>query len=137
PRTADRLEAASLRGLLHSERDNMREAVEQHRTAGIPAVLADSATLARRLKQGWDPDDPLLQVAWHPVVVAAAGAIGHRRDLEALRPELERWVRECGIEEVWCRNAAQVPRHDTGALVAWATPTNRAELTSAILRGHL
>jgi hypothetical protein len=131
-RAADRLEAASLRCLRHAERDTMRTALEEHRRAGMPAVLVDPATCARRLNMGWDPNDPLLRVAWHPVVVAAAGAMGHRRDLEALRPELEQWVRECGVEEPWCRNASLVPRHDTGAMVAWAPPMNRMELTSAI-----
>src|SRR6266851_1011543 len=130
-RAADRLEAASLRGLRHAERDTMRAALEEHRRAGMAAVLVDSATCARRLNKGWDPNDPLLRVAWPPVVVAAAGAMRNRRDLEALRPELERWVRECGVEEPWCRNAALVPRQDTGAMVAWAPPMNRMELTSA------
>ncbi len=131
-RAADQRVAASRRALLVGELDALRAEVERRRTAGIPAPRIAPTPLANRLAGGWDAHDPLLHLAWHPVVVDAAGAMGHRRDLERLRPELERWAGECGIEEPWCRDAAPVPRHDTGEPVPWARPMRRCDLDATV-----
>lgn len=130
-RAAEQREAASRRGLRIGEIDELRQAIELRRITGSPAPRLTAAVLARRLKSGWDPADPLLHMAWHPVVVDAMGAMGHRRDLEILRPELQRWVGECGIEEPWCRNAALVARHDTHELVRWTPSLSREQLDTA------
>ncbi|MFG2979552.1 integrase [Streptomyces sp. NPDC048331] len=131
-RAADHHEAASRRGLLVREIDSLRDAVERRREAGIPASQAFGATITQRLKSGWDPDDPLLHMSWHPFVVETASAMGHRRDLERLRPELERWVAECGLQQPWCRNAALVPRHNDGELMSWAAPMARHQLDTTV-----
>jgi len=85
-RAADQREAAALRYLPQSEVGLQRHVIEDHRPAGIPAPRLAASALARRLRVGWDPADPLLHLAWHPVVVAAAGAVGERRAFETLRP---------------------------------------------------
>jgi hypothetical protein len=131
-RTADLREARSRRGLLIRERGDLRDGIEQRRLAGVPAYRAGACTIAQRLGNGWDPSDPLLRVAWHPLVVEVAGALGHRRDLETLRPELERWAAECGVTERWCRDAPAIPRHDTGDLVPWVRPMARHELDTTV-----
>lgn len=131
-RAADTHEAQSRRGLLIREIDQLHAAIEHRRRAGTPAYQAAPSTISQRLRTGWDPDDPLLHLAWHPLVVEAAGAMGHRRNLEILRPELERWAAECGIAERWCRDGAPVGRHDTGELVGWSRPMARHELDAAI-----
>lgn len=131
-RAADAHEARSRRGLLVRELDDLRTAIEQRRLAGTPAYRVAASTISQRLKTGWDPHNPLLRLAWHPFVVEAAGAMGHRRDLEILRPELERWAAVCGIVEPWCRDAVLVARHDTGELVPWARPMDRRELDTAV-----
>lgn len=110
----------------------MRDGIERRRIATVPAPLISTGGLEKRLNDGWDPHDPLLRMAWHPVVLEVASAMGHRRDLEILRPELERWVQECGIQEPWCRNPAEVPRQDTGELVPWAQPMSRQQLDTTL-----
>ena len=80
-RAADQREAAALRYLPQSEVGLQRHVIEDHRAAGIPAPRLAASALARRLRVGWDPADPLLHLAWHPVV-----AVGQRRVLETLRP---------------------------------------------------
>lgn len=127
-RAADRREAASIRGVSLAELPQLSEAIDARRRAGVPAPRLPAHVVARRLAAGWLTDDPLLHVAWHSVVVDAVGAMGHRRQLESLRPALERWVTECGIEEPWCRGAALVPRLDNGELVPWALPGDRNHL---------
>ncbi len=131
-RAADQQEVASRRYLAVEELPLLAEAIEALRAAGVPAPCLAAGKLAKRLAAGWEPDDPLLGVAWHSVVVAAVGAMGERRDLERLRPGLERWVAECGTEQRWCRNAALVGRLDTEELVPWSLPTNRDHLASMI-----
>ncbi|MGH9045829.1 MAG: hypothetical protein ACRDVW_00775 [Acidimicrobiales bacterium] len=106
----------------------LAEAIETFRRSGAPTPRLAGSGVTRRLAAGWDPDDPLLEVAWHSVVVDTIGAMGHRRDLERLRPVLERWVAECGTEELWCRDAAAVGRLDTGEMVSWASPCDRNHL---------
>ena len=80
-----------------------RHVIEDHRAAGIPAPrlagFGPGPAAAGRL----GPADPLLHLAWHPVV-----AVGQRRVLETLRPELEKWVQQCGIAQPWCRDAALI-----------------------------
>ncbi len=128
-RDADSREAASRRGVRVGELPQLAAAIEGRRQAGVPAPRLAAAIVSRRLAAGWESQDPLLHVAWHSVVVGALGAMGHRRDLERLRPELERWVAECGIEERWCRDAASVARLDTAEPVAWALPADRNHLS--------
>lgn len=131
-RAADEQEIASRRGLLIREIDGLREAIERRRKTRTSAPRATKSTVTQRLKNGWSPSDPLLHMSWHPLVVEAAGAMGHRRDLETLRPEPERWVSECGLEQPWCRNAAQVPRHGDGTPVPWTLPMARHQLDATV-----
>jgi hypothetical protein len=129
---ADQHEAASRRGLRIGEIPKMRAAIERRRASNVPAPLISTGGLGKRLREGWDPRDPLLQMAWHPVVLEVASAMGHRRSLEILRPELERWVQKCGVQEPWCRNPAEVPRQDTAELVPWTRPMSRQRLDTTI-----
>ena len=131
-RAADQREAESRRGLGVGELGGLREAIEHRCRAGTPAYRADQTTISRRLNQGWDRGDPLLGMAWHPLVVETAAAMGHRRNLEALRPELQRWVAECGLAEPWGRDAALVARHRDGEGVPWTAPMSRRQLDTAI-----
>ena len=131
-RAADKREAASRRHLPAQQRNRLREAIGSHTAAGIPAPQLSAGGLVQRLSRGWDERDPLLHLAWHPVVVQTVGAMGHRRDLERLRPELEAWVAHCGIEQPWARNAPTVARQHSGKPVAWTPPMSRQQLDTTI-----
>jgi hypothetical protein len=126
-RAAVTLEMHSQRGLRIDEIDQLGRAIEHRRTAGIPAYRISPTGRGQRGRADWDPTDPLIDLGWHPLVVETAHAMGHRRDLERLRPQLEAWVAECGIDEPWCRDASVVPHHRTGDPVAWARPLARHE----------
>jgi len=60
------------------------------------------------------------------------GGILDRRYLERIRPELEHWVSECGLQEPFCRDAALVPRADTGEMVPWSLPTHARTLRALV-----
>ena len=130
-RAYDLRESQSRRGLKVAEVSELREAIRNWRAQGRPAPQAAASTVAHRLKSGWNGTDPLLQVAFHPLVVEACGAMGHRRDRETLRPELEQWARERGVQPPWGREAQLVPRHGDGAPLRWTDPISRAQLDTA------
>lgn len=127
-REFDELQRQSIRGLPKLERPRLRAAIEGLRRAGVEAPRLSRAGIAKRISQAWDIEDPLLELAWHPVVTTTVGAIGHRRDLEELRPVLLAWMNECGLEEPWCRNSTLVPRLDTQEQVPWSLPAARQTL---------
>lgn len=131
-RAFDHRQTESRRYLPTREVARLRAAIQAQTGAGVAAPRLSAGGLAERLARGWDPRDPLLHLAWHPVVVEAVAAMAHRGDLERLRPELERWVQRCGIQQPWGRTAAFVGRQDTGELVEWTAPMNRHELDAAI-----
>ncbi|GAA2179991.1 integrase [Brooklawnia cerclae] len=130
--TFDRREAASRRHLPAQQLDSLREAIGSRTVSGVPAPKLSAGALTQRLGRGWDPNDPLLHLAWHPVVVETVGAMGHRRDLERLRPELETWVNRCGIEQPWARNPATVAPLHGDEPVAWTAPMSRQQLDTTI-----
>ncbi|WP_193096852.1 integrase [Brevibacterium sp. FME17] len=129
-REFDELQKRSIRGLKQSERPRLRTAIERLQQAGVAAPRLSAAGRAKRISQGWDEKDPLLYLAWHSVVTTTVGAMGHRRDLEELRPLLVAWVNECGIEESWCRDGALVPRLDNQEQIPWAIPADRSALAA-------
>ena len=131
-RAFERRETGSRRGLLVGEIDTLADAIEQRRRAGTPAYRLGPAGRGQRAGNGWDPDDPLIDLAWHIFVVETAGAFGHRRNLERLRPQLQRWVGECGVEHPWCRDAAPVPHYRTGEPLAWTRPLARVEFDATV-----
>ena len=131
-RTADRREAASRQHLPVQQLNRLREEIRFRTATGIPAPRLSASNLTRRRVRGWDQHDPLLHLAWHPVVVETTGAMGHRRDLERLRPEREAWVANCGIEQPRGRNATTVPHQDSGDPVEWTLPMSRQHLDTTI-----
>jgi hypothetical protein len=131
-RAADQREAASRRHLPAQDLNRLREVIRSRTASGIPPPQLSAGGLVQRLARGWDQRDPLLHLAWHPVVVQTIGALGHRRDLERLRPELEAWVAHCGIEQPWARSATTVPQLHTGEPVAWTAPMSRQHLDTTI-----
>ncbi|WP_205327622.1 hypothetical protein [Glycomyces sp. YM15] len=127
-RAVDRGEATFGFVVKPNDREGLRETIERLRLQGVPAPRISPSGFAHRAHHGWDPSDPLFHLSWHPAVVDTGGTMKHRPDLEQFRPELERWIAECGIEPPWGRGAAQVARADTGEAVPWTLPMDRIAL---------
>ncbi len=130
-RANDRREAASRRGLTSAGVPVLRAAIGQWHAEGRPPPRAATPAIAHRLALGWSADDPLLHLAFHPLVVEACAAMGHRRHLETLRPELESWVRDCPVEYPYGRHPADVSRADDGTPTPWTLPVSRNQLDTA------
>jgi integrase len=106
-------------------------AVEALRSHGAPLPRSSDGVVGQRLAAGWDPQDPLLRV--HVNLIARQARIRRlpAHQLPQMRPVLEAAVAEVGVAGWWGRDAAVVPRADTGEPVAWTEPMTAEELRRA------
>jgi hypothetical protein len=103
-------------------------AVAALRSAGTPLPRSSDTVVSQRLADGWDPHDPLLAV--HVNLIARQAGIRRlpAHQLPQLRPALQAAAAQVGIAGWWGREAALVPRADTGQAVAWAEPMTAEQL---------
>ena len=106
-------------------------AVEALRSRGAPLPRSSDTVVGQRLANGWDPQDPLLRV--HVNLIARQARIRRlpAHQLPQMRPVLHAAVAEVGVAGWWARDAATVPRADTGEPVAWTEPLTAEELQRA------
>ena len=106
-------------------------AVEALRSRGAPLPRSSDTIVDQRLAAGWDPQDPLLRV--HLNLIARQARIRRlpAHQLPQLRPILHTAVTEVGVAGWWGRDAATVPRADTGEPVAWTEPLTAEQLQRA------
>ncbi|MFB7506235.1 hypothetical protein [Streptomyces broussonetiae] len=141
-----------LRTTLQAEREarrnvdwsrNLRDAeglaslVDAHLRTDQPLPRLEGGQVTKRLRSGWDPKDPLLDVNFQQLLRPT----GHRDISKALlvqaRTLLEEAVAAVGTEYVWCRNAPDAPRADTGELIPWSLPLSNTGVDSLIrVAGH-
>ncbi|MGW5155765.1 hypothetical protein ACWEPN_09815 [Nonomuraea wenchangensis] len=110
-----------------AEHDKIIAVLDGHRRRGEPLVRADHTMVARRLRRGWAPDDPLLHLQFGPLTWPIGYSAPTGPLIQRLRPELERAVAEVGLEEQFARKAPLVPhaRHWPGSdpeLITWTEP---------------
>ncbi|WP_233273661.1 hypothetical protein [Streptomyces broussonetiae] len=136
-----------LRTTLQAEREarrnvdwsrNLRDAerlaslVDAHLRTDQPLPRLEGGQVTKRLRSGWDPKDPLLDVNFQQLLRPT----GHRDISKALlvqaRTLLEEAVAAVGTEYVWCRNAPDAPRADTGELIPWSLPLSNTGVDSLI-----
>lgn len=106
-------------------------AVQALRSRGAPLPRSSDAIVGQRRAAGWDPHDPLLGV--HLNLIARQARIRRlpAHQLPQVRPVLHAAVAEVGVAGWWGRDAARVPRADTGEPVAWTEPLTAEELHRA------
>lgn len=122
-------------------------AVRAHLAAGEPLEQDEDRAVRTKLKQGWDPADPLLPVSFTALAVAGGvrtrsgkpfrPAAGFLRDprMVALRPLIEHAVQQVGVQPRWGRQAGVVTRADGEGNVLWTLPITQEGL--ARLLGHI
>lgn len=106
--------------------------IQRRMNAGVPAPRTTPGYIGKRLATGWEQDDPLLSFAFDSFVRDTALSLSKRRDLERLRPHLEAWIRHCGTEPPWCRDATAVPRADDHSAVPFAIPVDHFGLETMV-----
>lgn len=106
-------------------------AAQALRSRGAPLPQSSDGIVGKRLATGWHPQDPLLRV--HVNLIARQAGIRRlpAHQLPQVRPVLEAAVADVGVAGWWARDAAVVPRADTGEPVAWTEPMTAEELRRA------
>ncbi|MET7849950.1 hypothetical protein [Streptomyces avermitilis] len=116
--------------------DRLASLVDTHLRTGQPLPRLECGQMTKRLRSGWDPKDPLLDVNFQQLLRPTGRDISRALLVQA-RPLMEEAVAEVGTEYVWCRNAPDVPRADTGELIPWSLPLSSKGVDALIrVAGH-
>ena len=101
--------------------------LDRYRHDGEPLPMLPGHWVSERLAAGWDPCDPLLQVALN--TLARQGGISqfNLRWLDELRGPLEAAVSEVGVQEMFARDGTLIDRADGQGQVPWSPPLHRLE----------
>ncbi|HEV2633810.1 MAG TPA: hypothetical protein VGX23_01615 [Actinocrinis sp.] len=100
--------------------------VAQRRPLDRAAItIRDTRAAGGVLRRG----DPLYEVAFDPVARAAGYAVFRMPWLEHLRADFEAALKQVGIAESWCRDAALVPSFGGRTQLAWTVPLDSRALS--------
>jgi hypothetical protein len=99
------------------------QVIDSHMLAGTAFRQISKSIRQNRIHcEGWQADDPLLDVS----LAAIAEQAGYGRfvgpALPAIRPALERAVAIVGVDKPWGRNAPAVPMAGSPEVVPWTVP---------------
>lgn len=101
-------------------------------TTATPLPMLEDHDIARRLDDGWSPEDPVLPVATSVVARRAGYSHPWKRWRPALQQALVDAVRSVGVEKTFARTAAQVPAADGSGPTPWTLPLHRSEAVGLV-----
>ena len=115
---------------------HLEEILRHHAETGLPLEATRDVTARARLRQGWEPEDPLLNVSF--TALARETGAGRIRPalLAAARPLIEQTLTLVGSAKPWGRQAAQVPRADGAGTVAWTLPLDERDIRDLVGYAH-
>ncbi len=111
--------------------DRLLAVVERYVAEDRPFDAVGPNVVARRMRRGWDPDDPLLTVNLNRIAQEAGYRQLRRDTVPRLRAPLVEAVTRVGVGNRWARDAELVARADGAAQVPWTLPLRGPE-TSAL-----
>jgi integrase len=106
----------------------MKEALRRHARDGEPLEAVRDVTARARLRQGWNPSDPLLSVSFTALAREAGTHRIRPALLAAIRPQIEQAVAAAGTAKPWGRQAAHVPRADDTRTTPWTLPLDERDI---------
>ena len=106
----------------------IKEALRRHARDGEPLEAVRGVTARARLRQGWDPDDPLLNVSFTALAREAGTHRIRPALLAAIRPLAEQAVAAAGTVKPWGRQAPHVPRADDTGTTPWTLPLDERDI---------
>ncbi|WP_338484600.1 site-specific integrase [Streptomyces sp. SCSIO 75703] len=112
-------EAPALWASSETWESRLSTAIRTHIAEGVPLATLEVAETARRGREGWSDDDPLLNVSLNALAQKAGIAAFRHRWIPALRPQLEQAVSAVGVRPRWGRDAPMVARADGEGEVPW------------------
>ncbi len=104
------------------------QALRRHTDAGQPLEAVRDVTARARLRQGWSPGDPLLNVSFTALAREAGTGRIRPAALAAIRPMIEQAVAITGTAKPWGRQAAHVPRADDAGTTPWTLPLDERDI---------
>jgi integrase len=100
----------------------IEQALRRHTDTGQPLEAVRDVTARARLRQGWSPGDPLLNVSFTALAREARTGRIRLAALATLRPLIEQALAIAGTAKPWGRHAAHVPRADDTGTTPWTLP---------------
>jgi len=114
----------------------IREALRRHVRDGEPLEAVRDVDVRARLRQGWRPGDPLLNISL-PALAREAGTARIRpAPLAAVRPLIEQAVAAVGVAKPWGRQAPHVPRADDTGTTPWTLPLDERDIRDLVGYAH-
>jgi integrase len=114
----------------------IKDALRRHVRNGEPLEAVRDVTVRARLRQGWSPSDPLLNISL-PALAREAGT--HRirpAMLAGIRPLIEQAVAAVGTAKPWGRQAPHVPRADGTGTTPWTQPLDERDIRDLVGYAH-
>ena len=106
----------------------IEQALRRHADAGQPLEAVRDVTARVRLRQGWSPGDPLLNVSFTALAREAGTGRIRPAALATIRPLIEQALAIVGTAKPWGRQAAHVPRADDTGTTPWTLPLDEREI---------
>ena len=106
----------------------IERALRRHADTGQPLEAVRDVTARARLRQGWSPGDPLLNVSFTALAREAGTGRIRPAALATLRPLIEQALAIAGTAKPWGRHAAHVPRADDTGTTPWTLPLDERDI---------
>jgi integrase len=106
----------------------IEQALRRHADAGEPLEAVRDIDVRTRLRQGWNPGDPLLNVSFKALAREAGTGRTRPRVLAKARPLIEQTLALVGTAKPWGRQAGHVPRADDTGTTPWTLPLDERDI---------
>ena len=106
----------------------LEQVLRHHAETGLPLEAVRDVSARARLRQGWNPEDPLLAVSFTALAREAGTGRIRPGPLAATRPLIEQTLALVGTAKPWGRQAAHVPRADGAGAAPWTLPLDERDI---------
>lgn len=114
----------------------IEQALRRHADTGQPLEAVRDVTARARLRQGWSPGDPLLNVSFTALAREAGTGRIRPAALVTIRPLIEQALAIAGTAKPWGRQAAHVPRADGAGTTPWTPPLDERDVRDLVGYAH-
>jgi integrase len=114
----------------------IEHALRRHADTGQPLEAVRDVTARARLRQGWSPGDPLLNVSFTALAREAGTGRIRPAALATIRPLIEQALAIAGTAKPWGRQAAHVPLADGSGTAPWTLPLDERDIRDLVGYAH-
>ena len=114
----------------------LQQVLRHHAETGLPLEAVRDVSARARLRQGWDPADPLLNVSFTALAREAGTGRLRAAPLTAARPLIEQTLALVGTVKPWGRQAEHVSRADGAGTTPWTLPLDERDIRDLVGYAH-